>query len=86
VIEHNLDVIKTADWIIDLGPEGGAGGGQVIAQGTPEAIAGVDASYTGRYLKPVLVREGVEIDRANGKRRTSAALGRGRTVSGDLLG
>jgi len=86
VIEHNLDVIKTADWIIDLGPEGGAGGGQVIAQGTPEAIAGVDASYTGRYLKPVLVREGLATDRANGKRRTSAVLARGRKVSGDLLG
>jgi excinuclease ABC subunit A len=57
VIEHNLDVIKTADWIIDLGPEGGAGGGQVIAQGTPEAIAAADASYTGRYLKPVLAME-----------------------------
>jgi excinuclease ABC subunit A len=57
VIEHNLDVIKTADWIIDLGPEGGAGGGQVIALGTPEAIAAADASYTGRYLKPVLAME-----------------------------
>ncbi|HET7261690.1 MAG TPA: excinuclease ABC subunit UvrA [Casimicrobiaceae bacterium] len=54
VIEHNLDVIKTADWIIDLGPEGGAGGGTVVAQGTPEAIARVGASYTGHYLEPVL--------------------------------
>ena len=56
VIEHNLDVIKTADWIIDLGPEGGAGGGMIIAQGTPAQVTGVAASYTGRYLKPVLDR------------------------------
>ena len=56
VIEHNLDVVKTADWIIDLGPEGGAGGGMVIAQGTPAQVIGVAASYTGRYLKPVLDR------------------------------
>ncbi len=54
VIEHNLDVIKTADWIIDLGPEGGDGGGQIIAKGTPEAIAKNPSSYTGRYLKPIL--------------------------------
>src|SRR5438128_805619 len=53
VIEHNLDVIKTADWIIDLGPEGGAGGGAVIAEGSPEQVANVPGSYTGRYLKPV---------------------------------
>ncbi len=56
VIEHNLDVIKTADWIIDLGPEGGAGGGLIIAQGTPAEVTGVAASYTGRYLKPALGR------------------------------
>jgi excinuclease ABC subunit A len=54
VIEHNLDVIKTADWIIDLGPEGGAGGGRIVAQGTPEEIVTVAGSHTGRYLKPVL--------------------------------
>ena len=54
VIEHNLDVIKTADWIIDIGPEGGSGGGQVIATGTPEDIVKVKASYTGQYLKPLL--------------------------------
>ncbi|HYL19225.1 MAG TPA: excinuclease ABC subunit UvrA, partial [Burkholderiales bacterium] len=58
VIEHSLDVIKTADWIIDLGPEGGDGGGQVIAQGTPEKIAQNQASYTGRYLKAALDRTG----------------------------
>jgi excinuclease ABC subunit A len=54
VIEHNLDVIKTADWIIDLGPEGGAGGGQLVATGTPEAVAAVDGSYTGQFLKKLL--------------------------------
>ena len=56
IIEHNLDVIKTADWVIDLGPEGGAGGGQIIAQGTPETIAKSKASFTGRYLAPLLGR------------------------------
>ncbi|MGB0187347.1 MAG: excinuclease ABC subunit UvrA [Aequoribacter sp.] len=56
IIEHNLDVIKTADWIIDLGPEGGSGGGQIIAQGTPETIAEVPESHTGRFLKPILER------------------------------
>jgi excinuclease ABC subunit A len=54
VIEHNLDVIKTADWILDLGPEGGAAGGQLIAAGTPEDIAKRKASVTGRYLAPYL--------------------------------
>ncbi len=54
IIEHNLDVIKTADWIIDLGPEGGSGGGQIIAEGTPEAVAKIKASHTGRFLKPML--------------------------------
>ncbi len=54
VIEHNLDVIKTADWLIDLGPEGGSGGGLVIAEGTPEHVATVPGSHTGRYLKPLL--------------------------------
>jgi excinuclease ABC subunit A len=56
VIEHNLDVIKTADWIIDLGPEGGDGGGRIVAQGTPEEVAKVPASYTGAFLAPVLSR------------------------------
>ena len=54
VIEHNLDVIKTADWLIDLGPEGGAGGGQIVAAGTPEAVATAQGSHTGRFLEPVL--------------------------------
>ncbi|MGB0660386.1 MAG: excinuclease ABC subunit UvrA [Mangrovicoccus sp.] len=54
VIEHNLDVIKTADWLIDIGPEGGDGGGTIVAQGTPEEVAEVEASHTGRYLKSIL--------------------------------
>ena len=54
VIEHNLEVIKTADWVIDLGPEAGAGGGDIVAVGTPETIVGVERSHTGRFLKPVL--------------------------------
>ncbi|HRA35924.1 MAG TPA: excinuclease ABC subunit UvrA, partial [Acidimicrobiales bacterium] len=54
VIEHNLDVIKTADWVIDLGPEGGSGGGTVVAEGTPEAVAADPASHTGRFLRPLL--------------------------------
>ena len=54
VIEHNLDVIKTADWIVDLGPEGGSGGGQIIATGTPEQVAKVKSSHTARFLKPIL--------------------------------
>ena len=54
VIEHNLDVIKTADYIIDIGPEGGDGGGTIVATGTPEEIAEVEESYTGQYLKEVL--------------------------------
>jgi excinuclease ABC subunit A len=54
VIEHNLDVIKTADWLIDMGPEGGAGGGQVLVEGPPEAVAACAASHTGRFLAPLL--------------------------------
>jgi len=57
VIEHNLDVIKNADWVIDMGPEGGNGGGRVIAEGTPEHVATVKASHTGRYLAPALRAE-----------------------------
>ena len=54
IIEHNLDVIKTADWIVDLGPEGGDGGGRIIASGSPEEVAKVKGSYTGKYLEVVL--------------------------------
>ncbi len=67
VIEHNLEVIKTADWIIDLGPEGGDGGGEIVAAGTPEDIAKTRRSYTGQFLAPVLLREGRR------KARTEAA-------------
>ena len=56
VIEHNLDVIKTADWLIDLGPEGGSGGGLIVGEGSPEHLATIDASHTGRFLKPLLAR------------------------------
>ena len=68
VIEHNLEVIKTADWIIDLGPEGGDGGGEIVAAGTPETVVKEKRSYTGAFLKPVLARRGVE-----GKKRRSEA-------------
>jgi excinuclease ABC subunit A len=54
VIEHNLDVIKTADWLIDLGPEGGNGGGTLVCEGTPEEVADVPGSWTGQFLKPLL--------------------------------
>jgi excinuclease ABC subunit A len=54
VIEHNLDVIKTADWVIDLGPEGGSEGGAIVAEGTPEDVSKVKESYTGMYLKEIL--------------------------------
>ena len=55
VIEHNLDVIKTADWVIDLGPEGGAAGGRIVVAGTPEEVAACEESHTGRFLRSVLV-------------------------------
>jgi excinuclease ABC subunit A len=57
VIEHNLEVIKTADHLIDLGPEGGDGGGEVIAEGTPEEVARIPHSYTGQFLKKILERD-----------------------------
>jgi excinuclease ABC subunit A len=71
VIEHNLEVIKTADWIIDLGPEGGDGGGEIVAVGTPEDVAKEKRSYTGAFLKPVLARK--EARGAGGKKRVEAA-------------
>jgi excinuclease ABC subunit A len=84
VIEHNLDVIKTADWIVDLGPEGGAGGGQIIAEGPPDVVAATPASHTGRYLKPVL---DVQAPRPAKAREAPAAARNGRRkVSSDLLG
>ncbi|HKE71392.1 MAG TPA: excinuclease ABC subunit A, partial [Nocardioidaceae bacterium] len=69
VIEHNLDVIKTADWILDMGPEGGSRGGEIIAEGTPEQIAEHETSYTGDFLRPIL--EGRAVTPA--KRRTRTA-------------
>jgi excinuclease ABC subunit A len=56
VIEHNLDVIKTADWILDLGPEGGVRGGEIVAEGTPETVAASPRSFTGAYLKQMLAK------------------------------
>jgi excinuclease ABC subunit A len=70
VIEHNLEVIKTADWIIDLGPEGGDGGGEIVAAGTPEDVVREKRSYTGAFLKPVLARRGAE---SRKKKRVEAA-------------
>jgi len=61
VIEHSLDVIKTADWIIDMGPEGGDGGGYVVATGTPEDVALVEASHTGWFLREILIDKGQEV-------------------------
>jgi excinuclease ABC subunit A len=74
VIEHNLDVIKTADWLIDLGPEGGTGGGLVVAEGTPEDVAADDASHTGVFLKPALEGRAVQPP----KRRRKVAASRGK--------
>ena len=59
VIEHQMDVIKNADWLIDLGPEGGERGGELLAEGPPERVAAIDASATGRYLRATLARHGV---------------------------
>jgi len=64
VIEHNLDVVKTADWIVDLGPEGGEGGGEIVAAGTPEEVAAVERSYTGKFLRPLLEKAGKPIGNA----------------------
>ena len=69
VIEHNLDVIKTADWIVDLGPEGGGGGGEVVATGAPESVAGIPASFTGQYLKPILEQAGAA--RKTGRKKSA---------------
>src|SRR5207244_695076 len=84
VIEHNLDVIKTADWVIDLGPEGGAGGGRIIAEGPPEILAQDAGSYTAHYLKPVLERQaGKKVSRAS---EEPVRNGRGKKAAADLLG
>jgi excinuclease ABC subunit A len=74
VIEHNLDVVKTADWIIDMGPEGGSGGGTVVAEGTPEEVAAVGASYTGAFLRHIVTPSGPDRGRANGRARGKRAV------------
>ena len=68
VIEHNLDVIKTADYLIDLGPEGGDGGGKIVATGTPEKVARCQKSYTGQYLAPVLKRDRERMEKRKNER------------------
>jgi excinuclease ABC subunit A len=77
VIEHNLDVIRSADWLVDLGPEGGDGGGHVVAAGTPEEVAAADASHTGRYLRPLLRSGRSRVRRAapGSRRRARRAAG-----------
>jgi excinuclease ABC subunit A len=78
VIEHHLDIIKVADWIVDLGPEGGAKGGQVITQGPPETIAAHKTSHTGRFLRPVL-EMGEALRNANGAVAGKTAKGAKKT-------
>ena len=72
MIEHNLDVIKMADWVIDLGPEGGTRGGTIVAAGSPEDVADVEASHTGRYLRPVVASRA----RARARPRSSPGAAR----------
>jgi excinuclease ABC subunit A len=81
VIEHNLDVIKNADWIVDMGPEGGNGGGRVVAEGTPEQVATVEDSYTGQFLAPILARSARTPERATGSKRTAAAAATKKTAT-----
>ena len=70
IIEHNLDVIKTADWVVDLGPEGGSGGGQIIATGSPEQVAASPGSHTGQFLKPLLLEQGATSGKKTGRKKT----------------
>lgn len=72
VIEHNLDVIKTADWVVDMGPEGGNGGGLVIAEGTPEQVAGVSTSHTGKFLREILDGERMSDAASSGRTKSTA--------------
>jgi len=76
VIEHNLDVVKTADWVVDMGPEGGSGGGLIVAEGTPEQLAAVEASHTGAFLRPVLRGRRVETPPTKSRRRAKQAAAR----------
>jgi excinuclease ABC subunit A len=73
VIEHNLDVVKTADWILDFGPEGGDGGGEIVAVGSPEQVAASPVSYTGRYLGEILRRQRERARRPEPERERVAA-------------
>ena len=75
VIEHNLDVIKTADWIIDMGPEGGSGGGMVVAEGTPEQVAAVPGSHTGEFLRAIVkpTKQPAKQPAKPARKRTAAA-------------
>jgi excinuclease ABC subunit A len=84
VIEHNLDVIKTADWLIDLGPEGGSGGGEVVVAGTPEGVAACDRSFTGQALRPVLQGRSVARAVRNGKNRAAVRAARPSEATSEL--
>ena len=81
VIEHNLDVIKTADWIIDMGPEGGSGGGQIVAEGSPEQIAAVAESHTGGFLKTILPGRSGTTTRSQAKAKTTAKTAKPATTA-----
>jgi excinuclease ABC subunit A len=90
VIEHNLDVIKTADWVIDLGPGGGVNGGRIVVEGTPETVAASPESFTGQYLKPLLERasvkpEVVEAAPKKAKRRAKASADEDEDELPDLI-
>src|SRR5690348_2248519 len=74
VIEHNLDVLKTADWLIDLGPEGGRGGGEVVVAGTPEDVAACERSYTGQALQPVLDHKPARLPRPAAQKSSKGKL------------
>ena len=79
VIEHNLDVIKTADWVLDLGPGGGVNGGEIVAEGTPEAVAANERSFTGQYLKPLLERSSVRPELVKGRAAKSSRSSRAKS-------
>ena len=81
MIEHNLEVIKTADWIIDLGPEGGDKGGEIVAEGTPETVAEEPRSYTGSYLKPLLQAKREDLKPVKSKKARSSAAMRERAAA-----
>jgi excinuclease ABC subunit A len=84
VIEHNLDVIKTADWVIDLGPGGGVNGGRIIAEGPPETIASVAVSATGQYLKPILERASVKPKMVSSPAKAGAQARKSRRKASEL--